>query len=93
MSRRRYKKYDLYTFRGWLEWGLPATVLIPLVGPVYWLTEWVAPKPSEIALLFLCEILFLSWTYLWKLWPWVRLDDKPRRAKDTSQHPDAAEKS
>ncbi len=84
----RHKRYDATTLRGWVEWFLPATVLLPLGVIAYWVTEAVAPKPSEIGMLVLYEVVFLSWTYVWKVWPWVRLDGEPR-ARNRNTGPDA----
>lgn len=73
------KKYDTRTLRGWIEWGLPAALLMPLGGVLYWLVEWVPPKPTDIVLIVVWEAVFLAWTYAWKLWPFVRWDDYPDR--------------
>ena len=77
MARR--KKYDMYTFRGWLEWFLPGTLFLPLGGVMYWLVEWVPPKPSDLILIVVHEAIFLTWTYLWKVWPFAPFDEKPER--------------
>ena len=67
MKKEDWKK--TFGWRAFEEFSIPAFLLLPLGGVIYFVTESRGPTVGEVIFAVMWEAVFLTWAWRRKVWP------------------------